>query len=1487
MIGKRFIVLESNKLLLFIASFVGLLWGATVYSEPSCIVKHYSTDDGLSHSGVMCMLQDHKGIMWFGTWDGLNKFDGYTFTNYKSRPGDSCNLSHNRIDYIKEDRFGFLWVKTYDDKIHRFDRRTESFRGVPQSINQYSTLNIRISSIYETHNGDMWLVAKTMGCFRIITDTVTFGFNVIHYSSNYNDKFLLSNNNVNFVFEDRQCNLWVGTENGLNCLVSKQKSVIDKVLQRFGSYNFTSVFELDGNLFFGTKDGKLLRFNQKDLSVTVYPLSGSPEIVSMVGYSNDQICIGTRYNGLYLFNSQQRSFLNLTDENSQDLGDNRIKSLYKDKFGLIWIETVNPGVVRFDTRNRSFRRFVQVTDKVSPYVYPGNFYNIFEDIRGVLWVSLKGGGFGFYNRSADRLEYIFNQPESAGKLFSNLVTCSLSDSYGNLWLSTYSRGIEKICFIQDKFRFYTPSQTHSLLSSNEVRAIFEDMQGYLWVATREGKLYCYDKNHHLKKVFSSQTKGPGEISFSGMVYAIMQDREGAMWFGTKGDGVIRASRVGPPEDLKFKTEQYRNKTDDLLSISNDFIYSIMEDSKGRIWIGTFGGGLNLLEKKEGKIQFRNTNTSFHNYPGTAFNKIRDIQEDGKGRMWVGTTSGLIIFNPDEVDPDNIQFYHVQKKPGDINSLSGNDVHYIFKDKNKGLWIGTFGGGLNKVTGDSIASPRFKTYNTADDLPIDIVLSIQEDDKNHLWLSTEKGLSMFDPKTEVFQNFSQSDGLKNMVFSEAACCKSRNGELYFGCTEGYYSFSPDSISVDKTYPPLVLINLQLFNKNVVVNGAGSPLKQSISETKVLTLQYNQSVFSIEYAGLDYRNSEKLEYAFMLEGFEKEWNFVRKQRKATYTNLRPGQYVFRVKCTSTGVFGDKDGQDLIINILPPWWKTWWAFVGYFIFASVIAFFVRRLVIVFLDLRNKVIIEHKLTDLKLRFFTNISHELRTPLTLIIAPAEELLKGSFSAARSREYVEIINKNAKRMLRHVNQLLDFRKIQTGKMRLKIAENEMVSFVRDIYMDFKELASSRNIDFRFSSNTKKLKAWVDAEKIDTVIFNLLSNAFKFTPERSSIEVIINGLSDCESFEIIVKDKGVGIAKDDLPLLFERFAISHNPSDSRSKGTGIGLSLAKEIVDLHHGTIDVESAQGVGSSFTICLRRGREHFDSKEVVFDTDVKEIKVHDIEQEDIHSTLSVPLVEKEIHFKQNTPVLLLVEDNVDLRTYLFNKLVEGFNVVEAVDGRDGWNKAQSLIPDLIVSDIMMPHMDGIELTDKLRNDFKTSHIPIILLTAKNSVESMIEGIQYGADAYITKPFVLDHLLVQINNLLDGRKRLLGKYSNAKKIVDLSPSEIVVTAKDGQFLKEVIRSIEDNLANPEFNVDKIATTVGLGRTTFFKKIKGLTGLAPVEFMRDMRVKRGHQLLQTDEFTIAEVAYQIGFSDPGYFSKCFKEKYNITPTDFLKTFRNN
>jgi signal transduction histidine kinase/ligand-binding sensor domain-containing protein/DNA-binding NarL/FixJ family response regulator len=1474
--------MERKVRLFIIISFVA--WAQGIFAKvPDCTFSHYSTHDGLSHSGVMCIHQDRDGFMWFGTWDGLNKFDGYQFTNYKSKPGDTSSLSHNRIDFIMEDQHGFLWVKTYDEKAHRFDKKTESYTSFPGESFNKGVIDYDITEIHSAPNGDVWLNTRSNGCFRIITDTMGMSSTVRHYSTISDETIRLPSNEVYFILQDKAGQIWISTGKGIKIFEPQNDDFSENIPQ---DQIFTAHYEGE-KIWLGTKNGRLWAIGPDSSETFSIALKGQPHISLIKAYNPKTLLIGTRKNGLYVYHTGSGALEHYDKTSHKNLVDNNIVSVYTDKYGLVWIETEAAGVVKFDMASKEFKYFQHKIEKVSPYVYHGDNFSIFEDVNNMLWINKKKGGFCFYDREKDDISYFYNEPGASNRKFSNLVTSVASDRSGNLWMSTHSSGIEKISFIEEKFNHYYPVSNPDALSSNNVRSIFEDNQGHLWVGTKEGKLFCY-KNNTLLRTYSNQTRGPGQLYINGMVYCIAQSSDGALWFGTKGDGIVRAEYNGNPKNLNFTTQHFRHTEGTINSLNHNWVYSIFEDRKGNVWVGTYGGGVNIFQPTDqGYVIFNHQNSDI-TFPFSKCNQVRFICDDANGNIWVGTTNGLVVL---EIEKDHVlpsSYTLIQKEPGNGHGLANNDVHYILRDHQNNMWVSTFGGGLGKAAPKDLNNNdfRFEYYTTKHGLPIDIVLAMVEDEKGNLWLSTENGISRFNPKSATFLNFSELDGLKSMIFSEATCCKGPDGKLYFGSLQGFYSFYPDAIEANTEEHPINLVNLQLFNQDVEINDPHKILEKPIIYTQAIQLNHKQSVFSIEYAGLYFKNPEKLEYAFMLEGFEEDWNYVRGQRKATYTNLPAGTYNFKVQCSLSGKFDGTNVRELKVEVLPPPWKTKWALIIYFVVLALLIWFTRTIMIQIVSLKHKVLLEQQLTDLKLKFFTNISHELRTPLSLIIGPIEELLKTDGTREKTREYLSVIDKNARRMLNHVNNLLDFRKIQTGKMRLALSQIEMVSFLKDIYEGFTNLAEIRKVEFTFQSNVDTFMAWIDPEKMDTVVFNLLSNAFKFTKDNKKIHIHFKKTEGHDKFQILISDEGYGIPEEYIPYIFERFKVLRNNDERVSKGTGIGLSLVKEIVELHKGEVNVESEMGKGSLFIVEMYAGADHYNKGEVDFG--------HVQQNQYIHSNLDeIDILSADAEMLNCTnnpdaPTILIVEDNAELRDYLQKILSAHYNIVCANNGRVGLEKALESLPDLIISDIMMPGMNGIELLDKLRNEIKTSHIPIILLTAKNSLESEIEGLKYGADAYITKPFKMDFLKARVQNLLEQRKRIMEKAGmDGLRIMDLSPDQIVVTARDEEFIKNVIGTIEENMQNTGFNIESIASAVGMGRTTFFKKLKSLTGMAPIEFLRDMKLKRGYQLIETGEFTISEIAFKLGFSDAGYFTKCFKEKYNTTPTAIMKKVKGN
>ena len=728
------------------------------------------------------------------------------------------------------------------------------------------------------------------------------------------------------------------------------------------------------------------------------------------------------------------------------------------------------------------------------------------------------------------------------------------------------------------------------------------------------------------------------------------------------------------------------------------------------------------------------------------------------------------------------------------------------------------------------------------------------------------------------------------------------------------FSPDSIRKSSYVPPVVFSKLMVANEDVIP-GEKSILKVDLDDTQELVLSHDENIFSVQYAALDYTNPQNIQYAYILDGFEKQWTFADRQRSVTYTNLPKGDYIFRVRSTnSDGVWVDNE-RILNITILPSFWETPLAYVLYVCFVLLIIFVAVYILFTIYRLKHEVSVEQQISDIKLRFFTNISHELRTPLTLIAGPVEQVLKNDKLPADAREQLVVVERNTNRMLRLVNQILDFRKIQNKKMKMQVQQLNVVAFVRKIMDNFESVAEEHNIDFLFQTEKEALNLWVDADKFEKIVFNLLSNAFKYTPNGKMITVFIR--EDEGTVSVGVQDQGIGIAENKRKSLFVRFENLVDKNIFNQASSGIGLSLVKELVEMHKATISVDSRLGEGSCFKVDFLKGKEHYNSSvEFILEDSAAPLsmeRIVDIANSSLQTEaaiadapdLEVSAAKEEAEESSSKELMLLVEDNQELRSFLRSIFASTYRVVEASDGMEGWSKALKYLPDIIISDVMMPEKDGIEMTRELRADMTTSHIPIILLTAKTTIESKLEGLEYGADDYITKPFSATYLQARVENLLMQRKKLQNFYRDSLTHVTVSETPVAqgetlaghasaepdsvaaeepvmpeMSPNDRKFMDKLVDLMEQNMDNGELVVDDLVRELAVSRSVFFKKLKTLTGLAPIEFIKEMRIKRAAQLIETGEFNMTQISYMVGINDPRYFSKCFKAQVGMTPTEY-------
>ncbi|MBN1925624.1 MAG: hypothetical protein JW798_07310, partial [Prolixibacteraceae bacterium] len=1233
---------------IFIFLFLNFLGKAQYH----CVFEHLSTDDGLSHGSVSNMMKDSRGFMWFATWDGINRYDGLNFKIYKPGENGRNVLVSNRIETMEEDPHGNIWVINYDSKAFRFDRLAEKFEPVPY-INEDS-VQVNVKGFYFSPSGDVWLMTNEDGVFCVNTDTLTNRFSIQQFSEK--SKPALPGNGIRFVFEDPYKNIWINTGKGIARYrkdnTSNELTVLDfpvKVKTLFESHEPTCYYISSKLICIGTVDGSLLVYNCSDGGIKDVHFRNNSAITNLSGDTTGNVFAGTRGNGIFEYNTLK----NLPGKHYIFPEIANVLKTYPDSKGMLWVESDKPGISKIDLQNGRFRHYTQKLD-VNPDIRSSAQCGLMEDEDKTLWLTLKGGGFGFYNKDADELEYFYNEPGNPECRVSNFVNCFYKDPDGVLWMSTYFKGIEKVTFVQQNFHFTQPVPGSDLSIANEVRALMEDSKGYLWVATKNQELFLLDKEFNVVNRIINYNGNP-----IGRVYALMEASDGYIYIGTKGNGLFVLDRES---NFNFKVTHYKHSPDEIFSLSNNNIYALLNDSKGRIWIGTYGGGLNLFENG----RFIHAGNEMKNYPQGKGAKVRHIAEDHLGNIWAGTTDG-ILFLSHESNSFNFDFF--SNLTGNVKGLNSNDIFWIYPGKDKSIWMASLGGGLSKLIthperGQSI---NFQTLTIEDGLPSDMIFTITGDPGGNLWMATENGIANYNITNKVFKNYSRYDGILSSGFSEAACATRADGTVCMGAYKGLYSFqSKDFTSISKKVD-IVFTDFRLFGKSISP-GNNSILNVSITGAKRISLKYNQNVFGITWAGLDFKLQDKFRYAYKLEGYDDEWRYSQGQNFASYSKIPPGEYTFLVRFENPELQQLNQPASIAIVVKPPLWKTTVAYLLYLILAIAFIELARRTITTMISLRNKVVVERELTNAKLNFFTKISHELRTPLTLILGPVNELNSQEQLSEKGRVYLSLIEQNARRLLRLVNQLLDFRKIQGSKMELNLNEVHLKTFIHEVCSNFVELVREKNILFEVSCETGDEKVWLDKEKMDGVVFNILSNAFKFTPEKGFVEVrVIISVEEEKQLTIEISDNGPGIPKDKERELFKVFTSGLTDNVTKQEGTGIGLALSKELVRLHNGELNYKPTPGGGATFVIqldtCLQPGSVKVNIDEKFSEEDQENL---------LHSTADGALIEA--GKKHPEFLILIAEDNPDLRHFLRLQLDGDYRIEEAVNGRDGLSKAVKL---------------------------------------------------------------------------------------------------------------------------------------------------------------------------------------------------------------------
>lgn len=1424
-------------------------------AENMPIIDRMTTNNGLSDNTIRCILQDTTGFLWFGSLNGLNRFDGIKIKTLIPESNTANSLSSGKIKELYEDKSKNIWIRTYSDVFHCYNPYTEKF----VFTNKLTNLN-RHNLIFEDSRKNIWLGSNTSGCIRV----------TIRENSSESKEFSLNNNllpsnSIKDIFEDSQKNIWILTGKGIRII--KDNEIKKLPANETDNKNLRNVFQYKNSILVITVEGEVYYFDVISHKLTDKIKIGDNFVINKcVKLSTDKIILTTDRKGVYQYNLKTKTFSGDREFIGEFIAGQ--PNARTDSEGNVWINNFTGNTWMIHHSNYKVLKLNLIPPSILLLIDEERFQFIHDRFDNI-WITTYGNGLFSYNKKNGSLTHYISD-KSSQSISSNFLLSILLDRNDNIWVGTENMGINKLSFVNRNVKIIYPDSNEGIKNANEVRVLFEDRDKNIWVATKAGNLYRYDV---------SFTKKTTLITNNYKIYSISQDAKGSIWLGTRGNGLIEL------KNGDINQAVYYQNTDKPGSLGNNNVFGTLFDRKGRLWVATFGRGLCV------KTNFDNAE-GFKSYFTTddwlRFNRY--VYEDNKGEIWVATSNGVLRFQPDQLLKDSTAFKHYSFNNSIPNSLSNPEVRYIFQDSKERIWFATAGGGINLFTGeDENGNGTFKVFKNKLGIANDNIMAIQEDNEGTIWVSTESGLHTFSPETNLFRFYKFSDDFSSNIYSETAGLTLNDGKMCWGSLNGFYIFNPKDLKQTLARSNKVtLTGFFIYDSEATIGEKNAPLKKSIAYSEKIVLKASDKVFHIEFANLDFHDPKANQFMFMLENYEKRWNTTGAYNVATYRNVPSGKYIFRVK--SVNNLGEWDDHETTLEIVikPPVWRTAWAYLLYFLILSVIGYIAYKLIMKFYKLDNAVKVERQLTDYKLRFFTNISHEFRTPLTLIKGGVDSL--NEFKEKMSepvKQIVSDLDKNTSHMLRLIEQLLEFRKLQNNKQKLNLQRVDAVEFLKNIYASFTNVAEKSNIEYNFLPSRNSIPIYLDKNKVDKIIFNFLSNAFKFTHRGGKINLIAEADENAMLLRISVADNGIGIPREKQHLLFSRF-MQINFSES---GTGVGLSLVNEFAALHKGKVSFTENEGGGSVFTFELSLDSSIYQPGDFVCDQNVKTTQESEDECININEFYMQAENETLLDFIPLVPAvgmkykLLVIDDNHDIRDFLVNKLSPHFDVTTAENGDTGFELAGNGDYDLIICDVMMPGMNGFDLTRKLKEDFNTCHIPVILLTAYVPDEINSETIEAGADAYISKPFSMKHLLLQINKLIEKRDQLHKHYARLENIetINAETQDIFLPDKDAAFLREVDKVLEQHYKDAEFTVDDFAQIMHTGRTLFFKKIKYLTGYTPNEFIRVRRMKKAAELLKTYKYNVSEVAYMVGINDPFYFSKCFKAQFGCSPSRYLNS----
>lgn len=1413
----------------------------------------FSTESGLSQKRISDILQDHRGYIWLSSWSGLTRFDGYYFANFMKSKDNPHLPTNSRMRSIVEDNRGNIWCISYDRKVYVFNTLTYCYRNPLANAQPPIDETYQAKSIIPLSNGNIWVICNDGMAFRLRYADQHEGFHVQTYTPR---------GNIYTVTEGLGHADWMLTDKG----------VIDaSTNQLLTDINYAWAFRHEDRLLIYSHDGILAWWKEGN---------AKPQPIETPQERTGSVTLTPISQDLYAWFDEKRfrtfcpstqSFRDYPIPLLTTSAAGTILKIYAEPQRYVWLLTSEAIAIKIDLETGE-NLCTPIPGGPSNALGDERIPSFFQDRNGVIWTTTSDGFLAYFDKGGKKFCKVVQTENELQFTANRFRDAFFSDHQGNLWIPTL-HGLSKISF---------PSQTaqfRQLDINYETRALCTDHHKRLWAGTKAGIVRLFDAHQQLigyltpdGRITDRQTR----FADAG-IYCISQDADGNLWIGTKGKGLYFLTPRSH-SNLEYKVSQHTHRADHPGSLSNDNIYSIYQDRQKHIWIGSYGGGLNLVSRTgHEQMEFVHADNGLSQYPMTNYSYIRCMGETTEGILLAGTTEGIVAFDTRFASPKDIRFHEYQNNAETKHPITGSDIMSILTTRKGETFLTTLDGEINRIvppTPDA-GSLSFETMplNNPTSAPR-LFLSLVEGANSNLWIVSEDALIRYNLSTGTPDIFKRRSLIGSNNFSEAMPATDGQGNLLFGTETGILTITPSRMMKSTYTPPIVFTQVTL---------QGEPLTET-DWTNGLVLPADKRDFSLSFAALDYVNAQEIDYTYRLEGYDKEWNFAGKNRSVNYANLRPGEYVFQVKSTNSDGVWSENTQELKITVTPRFAETIWANLLIFVAVIALSAIIIYILLYIYRLRYKVDFEQRLTNAKLRFFTDISHELRTPLTLISGPVTELMHTEGLPKQAKEYLSLVNSNVTRMTHLINEILDFRKIQDKKMKLIVENTDMVWLVQKVMQHFEVLKEEKQIDFKFVCNATSLYAMVDRDKMEMVLFNLISNAFKYTPSGKSITIGLQ--ADEKQFTLSVSDEGIGILPEKLEHIFAHFESlsAYNPLQPSS---GIGLALVKELVELHHGHIDVVSAKGKGSTFTLSLPMGWEHFRQDEATDCLLNDGTPVSSFPEEE-------PLPTSE---SDSLQTILIVEDNADLRQFLRSVLISSYRIIEAENGREGLEKARTELPDFILTDVMMPEMDGLDMVKAIKADKDIWHIPIIILSAKSSLDDRISGLESGIEDYIVKPFSTTLLKAKIASVIERRRKLqefyagsmtqslgnmAGNASETSAPEDATTEHNEMEAHDRMFIEQLTSLIEANMDNADLEIETLAEAMNFSRSVFYRKVRSILGMSPVDVLRKARIRHAATLIKKKHYTLSEVAYMSGFNDPKYFGKCFKKEMGMNPSEYAE-----